>query len=55
MTLRVHLDYLADLCTKMETISPPMKGQDLVAEQKDELHQLICRLETIATSLRNLT
>jgi hypothetical protein len=55
MTLRVHLDYLADLCTKMETISPPMKREYFVAADEEQLHQLVCRLETIATSLRNLT
>jgi hypothetical protein len=55
MTLRVQLVYLADLCTRMENISSLMESQYFVAADEEQLHQLVCRLETIATSLRNLT
>lgn len=55
MTPSMNLCQLSLDCTSMEETIEHMKGQDLVAEQKDELHQLVCRLETISTSLRTLT
>jgi hypothetical protein len=42
-------------CTSMEETIKRINGQDLIAVQKEQLHQLVCRLETIATHLRNFT
>lgn len=42
-------------CTSMEETIRYMKDQDFVDEQKKELHQIVCRLETISTLLRSLT
>jgi hypothetical protein len=42
-------------CTIMEETINRIKNQDLTVDQKEQLHQLACRLETIATHLRNLT
>jgi len=41
-------------CKCMEETIESLKDQSLAAHQKDKLHQLVCRLETIATSLRSL-
>jgi hypothetical protein len=47
---RLNLD-----CTSIEETINRIKSQDLTIDQKEQLHQLVCRLETIATHLRNFT
>jgi hypothetical protein len=48
-------------CTSMEETINHIKSQNLIGfanyhiADKEQLHQLVCRIETIATSLRNLT
>ena len=49
-------------CTSMEATIEHVKSQNLsgfaeyrIADQKEQLNQLVCRLETIATHLRNFT
>ncbi len=42
-------------CTSMEETINRIKRQDLTVHQKEQLNQLVCRLETIATHLRNFT
>lgn len=46
--LRIH-------CARIETTTQCIEDQHPNDEEKEQLHQLVCRLETIATSLRNLT
>jgi hypothetical protein len=54
MTPFINLHLISLECTIIEEVIKDMKSQNLVAEQKEQLHQLVCRLETIATSLRRL-
>jgi hypothetical protein len=42
-------------CTSMEETINRIKSQDFTVDQKEQLNQLVCRLETIATHLRNFT
>ena len=55
MTPSMTLFHLSLDCTSMEETIKRINGQDLIAVQKEQLHQLVCRLETIATHLRNFT
>ena len=42
-------------CEELEMNTRCIQDQHPNDEEKEQLHQLVCRLETIATSLRNLT
>jgi hypothetical protein len=45
--LRIH-------CARIETTTQCIEDQHPNDEEKEQLHQLVCRLETIATKLRSL-
>ncbi len=55
MTPSMTLFHLGLDCTSMEEKINRIKSQGLTDDQKEQLNQLVCRLETIATHLRNLT
>ena len=49
------LRFLCLHCARIEMETQCIQDQHPNDEEKEQLHQLVCRLETIATSLRNLT